>query len=129
MTMYKVSFYIGVGLICLAVVLAFVQGKNLLAITFGGLGIGNTITFFLARPAKKLQESRSRLAQLQAALFTWFIDIYNWNSYLILLDRTGQATFQNLKQVSDTTMEHTRQIIDLIGKHIEPEDKLKASSR
>jgi hypothetical protein len=117
MLMYKVSFYTGVILIGLSVLMAFQDGKSLLSIVFGGFGIANILFFFFAKPPKDLQESRSRLAQLQAALFNWFIDVYNWNSYLMRLDKTDQINFDIMKMISDQSIQTTQKTLELIHKY------------
>ncbi|MEW6410697.1 MAG: hypothetical protein AB1488_11435 [Nitrospirota bacterium] len=119
MMMYKVAFYLGVGLIVFSVGLAIFKGESLLPIVFGGLGIADVIAYFITKPPQDLQSSRANLAQLQAAFFNWFIDAYNWNSYLGDLGRKGTANFQNIKEVSTTLLENTNKTMESIEKYCE----------
>lgn len=86
MTMYTISFYMGIALIIASIVYAFfipgAQDRSLLAIIFAGLGTVDIIGYFISNPPLKLQESRSDLAQLQASYFAWYQDIRFWLEYL-----------------------------------------------
>lgn len=119
MTMYKVAFYLGIFLILFSLVLAIWRGESLLPIVFGGLGIADVIAYFITKPPQDLQNSRANLAQLQAAYFNWFIDVYNWNSYLSHLNQTGQINFKNVKEVSETLLQNTDKTMELMEKYCE----------
>lgn len=117
MLMYKVAFYLGVVLIIVAVYTALVDGITLLSIAFGGMGVLDFLAFFITKPAQNLQTSRADLAQLQAAFFNWFIDTYNWNSYLIHLNNTNQVEFSKCKEVSDILLANTDKTMSLIEQY------------
>ncbi len=125
MTMYNVAFYLGVLLIGLSAILAIWKGEALLPIVFGGLGISDVIAYFITKPPQGLQNSRANLAQLQAAYYNWFIDVYNWNSFLLYLLKRNQLTLQNIKEVSGTLLQNTGQMMKLIDKYCEIEAKKK----
>lgn len=114
MIMYTVAFYLGVGLIVAAIVMAFVKEKSLLPIVFGSLGVAEVIAYFITKPPQDLQFSRARLAQLQAAFFNWFIDYTNWNGVLMTWAQEGRADLQLVKTVSAILMEHTEKTMALI---------------
>jgi hypothetical protein len=114
MVMYTVAFYLGVGLIVAAVVMAFVRDKALLPIVFGSLGMADVIAYFITKPPQDLQFSRARLAQLQAAFFNWFIDYTNWNGVLMDMTQEGKASMTDVKTVSAILMEHTEKTMALI---------------
>jgi hypothetical protein len=122
MLMYKVAFYLGVGLLVAAAFLAAFTDKSLIAGVFAGLGTADVLTFFLTQPPAKLQSSRAQLAQLQAAYFNWFIDLSNWNSYLLTLNGTNQATFENVNAVSAAVYRSTEQTLALVEKFVSLED-------
>lgn len=114
MVMYTVAFYLGVGLIVVAIAMAFVREKALLPIVFGSLGIADVIAYFITKPPQDLQFSRARLAQLQAAFFNWFIDYTNWNGVLMTGTQDGKVDLQFVKTVSSILMEHTEKTMALI---------------
>ncbi len=86
------------------------------------------IAFFITQTPQQLQRSRSDLAQLQAAYFNWFGDIYNWNSVLALVGQSGnlQDILKVMKEVSATMLENTATTMKLIEDYcefIEPKRK------
>jgi hypothetical protein len=115
-TMYKISFYIGVILIILAVAGAFVLKETVLSITFGSLGMLDILTFFLARPQEKLQSSRASLAQMQAALYNWFIDLINQNTYLMSASQGNTLDLATVQSVSESLIAHTDKTLDMLQK-------------
>jgi hypothetical protein len=119
MIMYNVAFYLGVALIISAIPFAIWRGESLLPIVFGGLGMADVITYFITKPPQGLQNSRANLTQLQAAYFNWFIDNYNWNSFLIYLQFTNQLTIDNVKKVSEVCLHNTAEMMKLIDKYCE----------
>ena len=119
MKMYKMSFYLGIILIVFSLILAIWKEESLLPIVFGGLGIIDVIAYFITKPPQDLQNSRANLAQLQAAYFNWFIDVFNWNSFLGTLSQTGQLSFKNVKDVSDTLLQNTDKTMEMMEKYCE----------
>ena len=71
------------------------------------------------KPPQSLQDSRANLCQLQAAYYNWFLDVYNWNSFLIYLQQVGQLSLQNVKEVSETLLQNTAKMMELINKYCE----------
>ena len=129
MMMYMVAFYLGIGLIVFSVIFAIVMGETLLPIVFGGFGIVDVVGFFVKKPPQRLQGSRADLAQLQAVYFNWFIDIYNWNSYLSMLGQTKGLEYEEVKQVSTTLLENTDKTMSLVKKYCEFEKKTSHSDQ
>jgi len=119
MRMYKISFYLGIILIIFSLFFAIFDKASLLPIIFSGMGVADIITFFIAKPPQNLQNSRANLAQLQAAFFNWFIDVYNWNSYLAYLTQINQINFENVKKVSETLLDNTNKTMELIEEYCE----------
>lgn len=117
MIMYEVAFYLGVGLILAAILMAFVKEQSLLAIAFGSLGIIDIIVYFITKPPQDLQFSRARLAQLEAAFFNWFIDYTSWNGAMMNLAQQGRLDFNAMTKISNTLMEHTEKTMELIDKY------------
>lgn len=116
MLMYKVCFYLGVVLVVVAVAVALMSGTSLIPTVFGSLGMLDILLFFLAKPQEKLQSSRANLAQLQAALYNWFIDSVNQNTLLNLLQQRG-ADPAAMTQVFDSLMNHTDRTLEMMQKY------------
>jgi len=107
MFMYRVTFYLGVGLVLTAGYMALTTSERFFPLVFGSVGALDLLGFLIFKPAQQLQASRATLAQLQAAYFNWFIDITNWNSYLGDLGRRNAATFEERQEgVSATSRKH-----------------------
>ena len=119
MLMYKIAFYLGVGLIVISVIYAIFDKSSLLPIIFGSVGTIDLLGFFITKPPQNIQASRADLAQLQAAFTNWFFDTYNWNSYLLHLDKTNQISFEEMKNVSDALLNSTNKTMSLIEKYCE----------
>jgi uncharacterized membrane protein YkgB len=119
MLMYKVSFYLGVLLVLVAVAYAIFIQKPLLPLVFGGLGVGDFIAFFITKPPERLQDSRANLAQLQTALFNWFTDLVNQNSLMQLLLVEKKLDLPTMEKLSETLMAHTEKTMELIQKFCE----------
>ncbi len=117
MLMYQVSFYTGIALIIAAVVFAVVLKSTLFSIVFGSIGTIELLTFFIANPPVRLQESRSEHTKLNAAFYSWYIDLYNWNSFFLQYSAKGQeVSFETIKKVSDSQIENTRKLMEIITK-------------
>lgn len=124
MIMYQVSFYLGVALIIVAMVFAFVVKSSLFAIVFGSIGTLDLLTFFIAKPPLSLQESRSEQAKLNAAFYSWFLDLYNWNSFYLQYSQKGEIiNLETMKAVSDAQIINTEKLMSLISRHITTEAK------
>ena len=117
MRMYQIAFYLGIALVITAVVHALSGGPALISAAFGTVGTLQLITFFFSNPPLYLQASRADLAQLQAAYFCWFTDLYNWNSFLMILGQRGDVSFESIKQVSDAVLKSTARTLSLISRH------------
>ncbi len=117
MTMYQVAFYLGITLMVVSIPFAMWTGKSILGLAFAGIGVADLIGFFITQPPKDIQYSRAHLAQLQAALFNWFNDSYNWNAYLQTLNGSHTDVFPRVKEVSDTLLNNTERMMGLIDKY------------
>lgn len=117
MVMYQVTFYLGVALVVVAAVQAASGKTSYLTLALGGVGMLDLLGFLIVQPAKNLQDSRATLTQLQAAYFTWFTDIYNWNSYLIAADKTGSMDFATVKDVSEATLRTTEKVVAMVDRY------------
>lgn len=119
--MYIVTFYLGVVLILTSIVFAFTGGGSLIPIVFAGLGMVDFIFFFVKKPPQELQKSRADLAQLQAAYYNWFVDWYNWNSFLVKIEYIPDADqlFKHVKAVSDEVFEKTEKTLKFIRDYCE----------
>ncbi|MDQ2752548.1 MAG: hypothetical protein M3R72_05940 [Bacteroidota bacterium] len=115
MLMYQVSFYAGIALLVTAVVCGFIFKSSLFSIVFGSIGTLDLLTFFIANPPLRLQESRAEHTKLNAAFYSWFVDLFNWNAYFLQYSQKGQEiSFEIMKQVSDSQIENTRKLMDII---------------
>lgn len=123
MMMYMVAFYMGIGLIVTSIAFAVVLDKTLLPIIFGVFGVVDIVGFFVKKPSQRLQGSRADLAQLQAVYFNWFVDVYNWNSYISILGQTKGLDFDKVKQISATLLENTDKTMSLVEKYCAFEKK------
>jgi hypothetical protein len=124
MTMYTVAFYLGVGMVLGSIYAGLVAGSETSALVLGGLGMADILASMIFQPAQALQDSRGNLAQLQAAFFSWFNDVYNWNNYLQFIDRaaTGNGqppAFDKLREVSEAQMRNVEHIMKLVERYCE----------
>jgi len=115
MRMYEISFFLGVLLVLGAMAMAVLARDPLLPAVFGTLGTLDVLTFFLAKPQERLQASRANLAQLQAALYNWFMDSINLNSKLSMLYQSGRL--DEATAVSETLMNHTDRTLEMLQKY------------
>jgi hypothetical protein len=119
MLMYSVSFYLGVVLIIAALIFAVVTRSPLFSILFGSLGSLNLLTFFIAKPPQRLQESRSEQAKLNAVFYSWFLDLTNWNGYYLQYSSRGiEIDIDKVTQVSATQTDNTIRLMEVISSHI-----------
>lgn len=124
MIMYAVSFYLGVALIITAVVFAFVSNSALFPIVFGTIGTLDLLTFFIAKPPLELQKSRVEHAKLNAAFYSWFLDVYNWNSYFKQFSsQKMMVDFKTMKEVSTAQINNTKKLMEIISSHISKSSK------
>ena len=150
MTMYTISFYVGILLIIASVVFTFInpnsQNGSLLAITFAGLGTAEIITYFISNPPLKLQNSRADLAQLQAAYFAWYQDLRFWSEYLAAeywmkyqpALRSGNMEFaskastdyrETQERVSKMIINNTKAIVGIIERFVEVKNEASERSK
>lgn len=119
MFMYSVSFYLGVVLIIAALIFAVVTRSPLFSILFGSLGSLNLLTFFIAKPPQRLQESRSEQAKLNAVFYSWFLDLTNWNGYFLQYSSKGiEVDINKVTQVSAAQIDNTIRLMEVISNHI-----------
>ncbi|MGI8950760.1 MAG: hypothetical protein ACR2FN_04145 [Chitinophagaceae bacterium] len=119
MIMYQVSFYLGIVLIIAALIFAIVTRSPLFAILFGSIGTLDILTFFIAKPPKDLQDSRADQAKLNAIFYSWFTDLYNWNSYYLQYSSKGEnIELAIMTDVSKTQIENTERLMKIISEHI-----------
>jgi hypothetical protein len=115
MLMYQISFYLGVVLILVALGVALIGKDPLLPAIFGALGTADIITFFLLKPQERLQASRASLAQVQAALYNWFMDSVNLNTLMGKFDLKGDLP--GAAAVSETLLQHTDKTLEMLQKY------------
>ena len=121
MLMYQVSFYLGVLLVIAAVVVAFMGREALLSSVFGTLGMIDLLAFFLLKPQERLQSSRASLAQVQAALYNWFMDSVNLNTMMTKYDQLGDL--KGVAAVSESLMNHTDKTLEMLQKYCKLAEK------
>ena len=113
MIMYALAFLTGIALIVAAIIMAVNKQENLLSIVFGSLGTMEILVFFFTKPAMHLQSSRTRHAQLEMGFYSWFVDVYNINSYLISLNGKldNFENFERFVKVVDMQLVHTKETL------------------
>jgi hypothetical protein len=114
MLMYKVTFYTGIILIIFSLIYAVITKEQLIPIVFGGLGTVDIVFFFVTKPIKDLQKSRSSLAQLQSAYFNWFVDVMNWNGFLKIEGEANRIDEKAMEFVSNKLFENTEKTLALV---------------
>lgn len=117
MLMYQITFYLGLALILIAVAYATLKGDVAVSSILGGLGMADLIAFLIAKPPERLQSSRANLVQLQAALFNWFNDSYNQNTYLGMLAQQGKLDHDAMERLSEKMMAHTDSTMAMLQKY------------
>ena len=115
MLMYQITFYLGVLLVVVAVGMGIFGREPIFSSIFGALGIADLLTFFLVKPQERLQASRSNLAQVQAALYNWFMDSVNLNTLMGKYDQQNDLT--NASAVAETLMQHTDKTLEMLQKY------------
>lgn len=112
--MYQIAFYLGVFLILSSVALAVFKGTSLFSTAFAGLGVSDFIAYFFTKPPESLERSKADLAQLQMALYNWFNDNYNWNSFIATVASVRPVQYADMKQVSDGMSDSTEKAMAAI---------------
>lgn len=115
MLMYQISFYLGVALIIVAVGVALMGRDALLPAVFGGLGMADILAFFLLKPQERLQASRASLAQVQTALYNWYIDSVNLNTLMSQHHMNGDLP--SAAALSETLFSHTDKTLEMLQKY------------
>ena len=115
MLMYQISFYLGVVLIIVAVGVALMGRDALLPAVFGGLGMADILAFFLLKPQERLQASRASLAQVQTALYNWYIDSVNLNTLMSQHHMNGDLP--SAAALSETLFSHTDKTLEMLQKY------------
>lgn len=115
MYMYLMVFIIGVIFLGISAYMAISTEKEFISSLFGGMGMLSVLSFFFSRTPIELQRSRGELAQLQAALFNWYVDITNWNSYLL---KNQDISLNEFKEISQEQMARTEQTVKLISQYV-----------
>lgn len=114
MLMYLAAFLLGVGLIVVSVVFA-VQGKTILSIAFGAIGLADLVAYFIFKPPLEIQNSRSNLIQLMIVVTNWFADLMNLNTYMG--NKMSEITLDEIKKISETLNDNTAKMLELIEKY------------
>ena len=120
MLMYQVAFYFGILMLLASLAFALITNRSLFPILFGSVGTLTILAFFITKPPQQLQESRSKQVQLNAAFYSWFIELYNWNSYYVQFGAKGeQVTLEDMTTVSNLQIDHTERLMKLISERLE----------
>lgn len=119
MTMYTVTFYLGVGLIIVAAVGSLLLRQSLIAMIFGGLGFGDVAALLLFKPADQLQLSRGRLAQLEAAYLAWITDAEQWSGLWHQKSTNPNFKLDDFVRMSDAAVDHAGRIMQFISEFVE----------
>jgi|AZII01.1.fsa_nt_gi hypothetical protein len=115
MYMYLMVFIIGVIFLGISAYMAISTEKEFISTIFGGMGMLGVLSFFFSNTPIELQRSRGELAQLQAALFNWYVDITNWNSYLL---KNQDIPLSGFKEISREQMATTEKTVKLISQYV-----------
>jgi len=118
MYMYFMVFLIGCVLLAVSAYLAIATDKEFISSMFGGMGMASVLSFFFSKTPIALQKSRGQLAQLQTILFNWYVDVFNWNSYLL---KNQDLSFEDFKRVSDIQMKRTEETVEIISGFLKEE--------
>ncbi len=123
MRMYVVAFYLGVVLILLSGISGVYLREDLLAITFGGLGIADIVGYFVYRPAEYLQVSRGNLAQLHMAFINWIGDAHNWSEVFRKTfngAKSDDDLISKTSKISEAMLANVRETMKAIDDYCEP---------
>lgn len=100
--MYTIAFIIGVIMIGVAIVSAFLppphQNLNLTAL-FAALGAGNIVSSLIFKPAKDLQSGIISSVQLITTFLTWISDFQSLNNYLKYSPDKSINTYENISKL------------------------------
>ncbi len=118
--MYVMAFFLGIALIVIAVIFA-AQGKMILSIAFGSIGLIDIVSHFIFKPPLELQSSRSNLTQLMIVVTNWFADLMNLNAFMA--QKGPDITLDEINQISDKLNSNTAKSLDLIERYSEPSGK------
>ncbi len=116
--MYVASFLLGIALIIVAGVVGIAGKGGFLTSLFGALGLLDILGFFLLKPQEKLQASRSSLAQVQAALYNWYVESINLRATY----QADEKTRMSWLEVSKANMANTEQTLDMLQRYTKLED-------
>ncbi|MBS1910644.1 MAG: hypothetical protein JST22_01535 [Bacteroidetes bacterium] len=123
MRMYNIVFYLGTLFLVTSVVASLMLHEDASAYLFGGVGFAGIVGTLMFRPIQNLQQSRSKLAQLQAMFIGWLNDNYNWNRYwqVVMNARSAngaqQPDFEVISRISEVQLKHTEEMMALIQKY------------
>lgn len=98
--MFALTFLLGFGLIAFAIYFG-IQGKNILAITFGSFGMLSIVTLLIQDPPLKIQDSRSNYAQLTVGMLAWFNDIVDKGSMIQLNNQLKNQLLLSTDNIND----------------------------
>lgn len=79
--MFRVSFWLGFGLVIVSVIIYLFRPTNLITIAFFGVGALTMLSFFLRDPAERIQRTGGKLIQMQAAVRNHLHEISYWDTY------------------------------------------------
>ncbi|HVZ38147.1 MAG TPA: hypothetical protein VHI13_02640 [Candidatus Kapabacteria bacterium] len=125
MRMYNIVFYLGAAFLVTSVIASLMLHEDASAYLFGGIGFAGIVGTLMFRPIQNLQQSRSKLAQLQAMFIGWLNDNYNWNRYWQVVmnarpaDGAQQPDFEVISRISEVQLKHTEEMMALIQKYAE----------
>ena len=124
MNMYTIAFYLGIFMVLVSMFASLFLRSDVSVLILGGLGMADIIASLVFQPAQSLQNSRSDLAQLQAAFFNWINDVHNWDAYLRLLHEEANSNkhppdFDRICEVSDKLVNNTESMMYLVERYCE----------
>ena len=119
LAMHILTFSLGVVLIIVAIVAAFMD-KGVFAAITGALGFIDIIVYFIKEPIRGVHESIGNLIQLQLAHQGWFNDLNYWQVF------TGSYDIKTNKEVTECLQQYTVKTLQLIQDYCEKPLKINA---
>jgi len=104
-SLYKLTFGIGIGLFVAAAVLSLLTREALFGLIFGGLGLGVVLSFFISQPLRALEQNLQLIAWLGVSYnnyWTRLMHVQNTETALADIKSAGDDFHKGMLEIVQT---------------------------
>jgi len=115
----KIMFWVGIGLIVVAVIGGYVTDKSAYTVLFGGVGFLQIVASLFVGSMQRSQKAVSDLVQVEIVYMNYFEQTTLWKQYAFMKNSNGQFNTERMEKAIDKIHNCTKETIKMLQTSIE----------